>query len=614
MTHLSPAFEFSWWALPFFGQFIISLLLAGLLWEYRRTRGAVGLFVYSLCLAGIGLILLRQVTVPDGQAKAFWWRLLPLLTMPAALSWTYMAVEFSDNLHLITPRRVAISLLAGLAILASIWLPWTAEYYLVDWTVTNGTLQVTVGPLLWVYWIGYVGGHIGLGTFLLTRLFYTQEGFSGPVLVLVASILFVFGVSTLYSLQVSPVEMGGIGALLQAILVIAGVAWFGILDVTPVARETLVENMDDAVLVLDDHGVIRDANPAATSLLQDESSREDGLVGRSIAKTVPEVTRLFERRQEMIRLDSTDTAGARTDGGDHLVKPPDEAIESTAHPQGVKGDPIRDEIRLDRDGQTRFVTAVLTPLQVRETDETGTLLVFRDSTDRHRKERQLQEKNEQLAERNEELARANDRLQQFGAILSGDVRTQIELARAGLERAVEAGDHEALDDVDAGFRTTEAIIEEVLSLLRIEAKASEVRTVRLDECVETAFEHVPVEGARPRCEAGQRIDADREYLLVLLKTIFRYFLTCEKSIETIDVVVAEGTLTIEGRSSGEQNRVAKVAASGLQSNDLREVPTDGGPLAVMLAFRIASAHGWTLVTYQPSDSPDRVVRFEFDGV
>ncbi|MCL4394899.1 MAG: PAS domain-containing protein, partial [Chloroflexi bacterium] len=59
-----------------------------------------------------------------------------------------------------------------------------------------------------------------------------------------------------------------------------GLAWdlarFQLLDIVPVARELLIENMQDAVVVLDAHDRVVDLNPAAQRIIGRTASQAVG--------------------------------------------------------------------------------------------------------------------------------------------------------------------------------------------------------------------------------------------------------------------------------------------------------------------------------------------------
>ncbi|MBW7882092.1 MAG: PAS domain-containing protein, partial [Caldilineaceae bacterium] len=63
-----------------------------------------------------------------------------------------------------------------------------------------------------------------------------------------------------------------------------GLASQGLLDIPPVARNVLVENMDDAMLVLDARDRIVDLNPAAASLIGATASMA---LGQPLARLWP---------------------------------------------------------------------------------------------------------------------------------------------------------------------------------------------------------------------------------------------------------------------------------------------------------------------------------------
>jgi signal transduction histidine kinase len=141
---------------------------------------------------------------------------------------------------------------------------WDTQGRFVDWT----EFQPVVGPWFWAY-AGYSWGLVFAGTCYLLAL-AVRHGSARP---LRAAAIFAAASAPLLANVVhllsgfaghdpTPILLGA-GCVLMRIAVIDS----GLVSVLPGARPAVIEQLDSGVLVANLHGVVVDANPAATRLL-----------------------------------------------------------------------------------------------------------------------------------------------------------------------------------------------------------------------------------------------------------------------------------------------------------------------------------------------------------
>ena len=98
----------------------------------------------------------------------------------------------------------------------------------------------------------------------------------GTLFPLIGGVLYGLGITPIQGLNLIPISF-----FFTAIVLFVGIGPFRVLDLVPIARDTLVERMPEAVLVLDTERRIIDLNPAARRLLDLDSSA----IGRGIEET-----------------------------------------------------------------------------------------------------------------------------------------------------------------------------------------------------------------------------------------------------------------------------------------------------------------------------------------
>jgi diguanylate cyclase (GGDEF)-like protein/PAS domain S-box-containing protein len=151
-----------------------------------------------------------------------------------------------------------------------------------------------------------------------------------------------------------------ISLLLTGLLYFINLYHFGMLDLIPVARDIMVEKMNDGVLVMDGFGRIVDMNPAAQEL--------SGVTRQSIGKHADEALRHWPDLLQLCYLHTE----CRTE-----LRPPNDA-----------GDSIEIQMTALRDYRNRL---------------TGRVLVLRDVSQRYHAEQELRRVNERLQEQLREI-------------------------------------------------------------------------------------------------------------------------------------------------------------------------------------------------------------------
>lgn len=365
------SFSGSVWAVPYLIMTLMTAGIAVVAWSYRGRQGAIGLFYDQIGLTVTAVVLMLMLTVTDPAAKAFFWKLMFVPLFLASVAWTHMALDYSDSKYLINRYTTSLSIGTGFVFLGIIFTPETSQYFLADWKMVAGTLQIEVGLLCWVFIFSWVAPHFAIGAVQLGRLFYKGSGFGPQLILLIGGISIVFGAHLLYPLQLVPIEIGPLGSLVKTIFFLAAIFWFGMFDVAPVAREKLVENMDDPVLVINENDRIADINPAAKQLIG--ANRNAQLTGEEITNIVGD--------QGDVLLDYLQSA--------------DQNLDGNRNDDGVL---VQDEVAVPVDGETQYYDLVISSLLSRSGEARGRLVVLRDISELQRRERELREAQQRAEE------------------------------------------------------------------------------------------------------------------------------------------------------------------------------------------------------------------------
>jgi diguanylate cyclase (GGDEF)-like protein/PAS domain S-box-containing protein len=214
---------------------------------------------------------------------------------------------------------------------------------------------VDTGELFWIHFV-YIQGLLVVGSALLISSLARLPRSAAPqVRLMLGAVALPWLVNIVVIFRVGPFgrfDATSIAVAVFAVLLLWGSEHYALFDVVPVARDLVIEQMSDAVLVLDDERTVIDLNPAAEQLIKRQRAHAVGLSAGELMRAVPEVRALL------------DDVGER---------------------------PSRSELELPtRDRGTLRFDAVASHLPSRATGARGYLLVLRDVTERKRLDAELQ--------------------------------------------------------------------------------------------------------------------------------------------------------------------------------------------------------------------------------
>jgi signal transduction histidine kinase len=352
----------------------------------------------------------------------------------------------------------------------------------------------------------------------------------------------------------------------------------GMMDVPPVARDNLLDELRDPVLVLDAERTLLDYNAASEALAEPLAASDP--VGRDAATLLPDVF-----------------------GAIGLPEDPDAtATESVTMADGTTH---------------RHYSVLVSPVA-----EEGTVVAYavmlRDVTE--------------LESTRRELERTNERLDRFASVVSHDLRNPINVAEgyadslaSDIERADVRGDPTAadmldtLDEVETSHERMRTIISDLRTLAHSRDRVEDPDPHRFGDVARDAWDTVDTADASLVVETDGRIYADRGRLRSVFENLFRNSAehgSVSSRSEADDAADAEG-LTV---------RVGLTEAGFYVADDGPGIPEDsrddvfeygyttssaGTGLGLSIVRSMAESHGWDVSL---TDSGADGARFEFEDV
>lgn len=433
--------QFTPYALFTFATAFVSAWLAYAIWSRRPGAGVVPFVILSLAISewaffnSLELILTDPVTISMVTPLTY----IGITIVPAA--WLTFALQYVGHDRWITRRTLLIFAIEP--ILVQILMATNSVHYLF-WTARQPTvidgyfaMEYSYGAAFWVHAL-YSYALLLLGTGLLVRAFIrSPQIYRGQIIYLVIASISPWIANVVYLAGISPLPRNIDLTPIAFVITVAATAWslyrFRLMDIVPIGRETIIDNMDDAIFILDSRDRILDINRSA---LQMFGKAADDVIGRSAAEVLAGETRLL----------------------DHLQR----------------SDESSKDLTIELSNSARAYSLRITPLRNRQNEVTGKIVTLHDVTT-------LQETNRQLRIATETAEEATRLKSQFLATMSHELRTPLnaiigytELQLLGIPGELNDVQYDYQERVLANSNHLLGLINDILDLSKIEAGRMEM--------------------------------------------------------------------------------------------------------------------------------------------
>ena len=350
--------------------------------------------------------------------------------------------------------------------------------------------------------------------------------------------------------------------------VLATVALFRLrlFDIQPVARNAVVENLRDPVLVLDEDGRVVDVNDAGTRIWTDL----DAHIGDPLGVACPDL------------------------------------LETVSFPEA--GEQTAGRLTRELGGTERHYSVNVSQVSRGRDDQHWYSVLLRDVTALERSRWQLEKQNE--------------RLDQVASTVSHDLRNPIQVADGYVEVLDDMVGADGLDAADADEARAylqkasdthgrmEAIIEDVLTIAHEGKTVEATDTVSLATAARDAWANVETKDATLTVVGDRRLQADRSKFLSILENLLRNALDHGPDDVTLEVGATDGGFYVADDGPGiPEEHAEDVFEYGYTTTD------EGTGLGLSIVKTMAESHGWTVeVEAAVGHEASTGTRFVFAGV
>lgn len=269
----------------------LSAFILSRIWKRKGERVCRFMMIILLSVMVWSMMHTLQMIVDDHQLKLLFAKLTYIGITMIPPSWFLVACIYTRNLQALVDTRYRY-LLYILPVL-TLFLRLTDDYHHLIWSSAsfievNGIVMPysKYGPWFWIFTTYGLFLIIAGSGMLIAELANYSIAYRRRYLILFFSAIIPFISAGIYLSRIYPTDLTplsfSVSTLLFALLISSKIDY---IDLIPIARDRVIESMEDGVMVFDDKGRLIDANESARRMIPDED-----LMGKD-ARDLPEEIR-----------------------------------------------------------------------------------------------------------------------------------------------------------------------------------------------------------------------------------------------------------------------------------------------------------------------------------
>jgi PAS domain S-box-containing protein len=279
------------YAIALIASVIISLSMAVAVLIQKRTLGG---YAFALLKTAVGLwafTSLFEVCAFSLSIKTFAYSAKFFFIVLVPITWFVYGLYYSNRLRKLTyVQIVMLTVIPAISILMVVtnrYHQWMFSSLDVIETAGNQFIMRQFGPWFWIH-AGYSYILLFLGFFFMAKhLIDAPTPYRWQVATLLVGGLTPWVANIAFTFQLTPypyLDLTPFAFTISGVAFMVGIVRFQLLDVAPIAQEVVIENIDDAIIVLDNEQRVLNFNPAAQRLAASSGSK---LIGSPAEKVFP---------------------------------------------------------------------------------------------------------------------------------------------------------------------------------------------------------------------------------------------------------------------------------------------------------------------------------------
>ncbi len=282
--------------LPLIIAAIIAIVIASITWQRRHVSGAIPLSILMLAVAVWSLGNVLELGSTELSAKLFWVNLEYLGIVFIPVMWITFALQYTGSDKWITKRNLFLLIIVPLITLILLWT--NSLHGLVRQNIgldTSGPFSVVTKT--YGIWFGIHAAYSYLllfsGTLILVQTLFRKPDLywkQGAILVIgavapwIANILYISG-----STPIPPLDLTPCFFVISGLMLAWGIFRLKFLDIIPMTRTVIIENLNDGIILLDAQNRIIDLNSVSQKILNCKTTK---VIGQPITQLFPNLIKL----------------------------------------------------------------------------------------------------------------------------------------------------------------------------------------------------------------------------------------------------------------------------------------------------------------------------------
>ena len=297
-------FTYSPYILPLILAAVVSGWVVIYAWRRRNMPEATALSLMAFAITEWLLGYALEIAGVDLPTKLFWGKSQYIGITLVPLVWFIFSHYYANQNKQIALRYLLLLMVIPVITVA---LAFTTETHGLIWKTVEieklgsfSAMAVTYGVGFWVYWI-YSNVLLLAGTFIVGRSLKHRQGlYHGQLFAIIVglaapwigNVLYISGLSPIPHLDLTPF------AFTVAVLALAlGIFGYQLVNISPIARDLIVDGMSEGVIVTNTQGRIADINPAAGRMIGVRISHS---LGKPLAEALAPWPHLVDRFRDVI--------------------------------------------------------------------------------------------------------------------------------------------------------------------------------------------------------------------------------------------------------------------------------------------------------------------------
>jgi diguanylate cyclase (GGDEF)-like protein/PAS domain S-box-containing protein len=276
------------WQFPYLSGLLfissaISIFIAFIVWRRRPARGAIYLAALMVSVAIWQFGYAFEISSEQIFTMVFWHKVQYAGNVFIPLMWLAFALDYTGKQNWLNFWNY---LLIGSEPLITLIIVWTNDQHQLFWSRLEPVsrmgytiLAETAGlwasiHTIYFYLLMLVGSILLIQTMSYGWIYYRRQTVALMIGVLapwIANLVDILTMKQKYLLELTPIAL-----TLSGFAIAWGMYRYRLLDILPVAREAIIENMTDGMIVLDNQNRIVDMNRSAEKMLRKQASSAMG--------------------------------------------------------------------------------------------------------------------------------------------------------------------------------------------------------------------------------------------------------------------------------------------------------------------------------------------------